>query len=368
MRALLRQELDWGFLVQTAQRHTILPTLYESVVRTYPEMLPEPELEGLRRHYQRNVRRDFALTGELLKTLNLLAAHGIAAVPFRGPVLAASVYGDYALRQFGDLDLLLHKGDVLRARELLVAQGYSVPLQLNPAQEAAYLRAQAEHKVFTDDGDLIIELHWQITESYFSFPLDPEDLWQRLVPVRLDGQEVRTFSPEDLLLILCAHGTKHVWERLAWICDIGKLICACASMDWERVVGQARMLRSERMLFLGLSLANRLLGAPLPDQVLQQVRADPMVEPLAHQACEWLFRDDAERPQELEAIVYHLKARERMQDRVRYCLRLAVTTTPGDWGAVRLPSALFPMYYLLRPFRLLAEYGPGLARRLLPRA
>jgi len=44
-------------------------------------------------------------------------------------------------------------------------------------------------------------------------------------------------------------------------------------------------------------------------------------------------------------------------------VRLAFTPTVGDWHALALPSWLFPLYYLLRPFRLLAEYGFEALRR-----
>ncbi len=365
IRALLREDLDWEYLLQTAQQHATMPILYQSLTTACPQAVPKAVLDQLREHFYSNTRRNFALTGELLKCLNLLEAHGIPAVPYRGPVLAASVYGDFNLRQFGDLDILVHKKDVMRAQDLLISQGYRPEFQLNRAQEAAYLRAQSEHKVVLDEGPVIVEIHWRLTEGYFSFPLDPEQLWERLEPVSLAGKEVQTFSPEDLLLILCVHGTKHLWERLGWICDVAKLVCAHEAMNWQWVMEQACALGSARMLFLGLFLANDLLGAALPAEVLQRAQADPMVVSLARQVRQWLFLDPSERPGSLESCLFHLRARERTQDRVRYCVRLAVTTTPGDWALVRLPSSLFPLYYVLRPIRLAGKYGLELLKRLL---
>ena len=42
--------------------------------------------------------------------------------------------------------------------------------------------------------------------------------------VRLEEQEVRTLSAEDLLLALCVHASKHAWMRLGWICDIAGVV------------------------------------------------------------------------------------------------------------------------------------------------
>jgi Uncharacterised nucleotidyltransferase len=81
-------------------------------------------LTALRHHFQVNALRNVFLAGTLLKLLRLLEAHGIAALPYKGPVLAALAYGNVAFRQFGDLDLLVRPQDADRAKALLWAQGY----------------------------------------------------------------------------------------------------------------------------------------------------------------------------------------------------------------------------------------------------
>ena len=42
-----------------------------------------------------------------------LGTHGVAAIPFKGPTLAAYAYGSTALRRFGDLDLLVRENRVV---------------------------------------------------------------------------------------------------------------------------------------------------------------------------------------------------------------------------------------------------------------
>ncbi len=90
------------------------------------------------------------------------------------------------------------------------------------------------------------------------------------------------------------------------------------------------------------------------------VQADASVGSLAAQVRLQLFAGG--RPGPWGVARFHLEARERWRDRVEYAWRLAVTTTPGDWEMVRLPDALFPLYYLLRPLRLLGTYGGALLR------
>ena len=366
IRELLRRQPDWHRLTQMARRHGLVPLLYRSILAAWPTGLDLAALAELESLYQANARRSLLLTAELLRCLDLLASHGVDAVPLRGPALAQSVYGDASLRQYDDLDILVHRRNVLKGRDLLTAQGYSSALPLNRAEEVAFLRSQSEMKLLRDAGlHLFVELHWAITERYFSFPLDPEALWQRLVPTCLEGRRVPTLSPEDQLMIACAHGTKHAWRRLGWICDVSRLIVTYPELDWSWLLSQARALRSERMLLLGLALAGSLLGSPLPQRVESAVRCDPSVARLAGEVRQRLCHATEEPLGLVSTAQFHLRARERLEDKVRYCVLLAATPTPGDWAAVALPPALFPLYYLLRPFRLIAEYGlhrPGKAR------
>jgi hypothetical protein len=271
--------------------------------------------------------------------------------------LAACAYGNLALRQFNDLDILLCKQDVPKAKELLIAEGYHLPFRLNAAQEGAYLQSLGQLPFVREDGSFV-ELHSGLTPRDFSFRLHAESLSERLVPVFVGGKQVLTLSPEDLLLILCVHGAKHVWACLGWICDVAELIYSHHAMDWARVLDQARMLRSERMLFLGLFLASVLLGATLPAPILQRALADPWIKPLAAQVCEQLFRRDGHlcEADGLGQALFHVRVRESWLDGVRYCLSLAVAPTLADWTLLRLPRCLSAAYYLLRAIRLAAKY------------
>jgi hypothetical protein len=143
-------------------------------------------LHHLQDHFYKNTHRNLFLTGELLRLLNLFEAQGIFAIPYKGPALAAVAYGNLALREFADLDILIRKQDVQRAKELLTSAGYRPEDRLTRAQEAALLRNTHEHAFRRDDKGLV-DLHWGVVERHFSFPLDPERLWERLERVSLGG-------------------------------------------------------------------------------------------------------------------------------------------------------------------------------------
>jgi len=348
------------------------PLLYWHLDATCSDAVPANVFDHLRDHFRANSSRNLFLTGELLRLLNAFEAQEIPAVPYKGPALAAFVYGNLALRKFNDLDILVHPRDVPKAKKALASMGYQAQYRLSRAQEAAFLRSQREQSFRRDDEKSIVDLHWGFAERHF-LPLDAERLWERLNPIPLGGNVVSNLSPEDILLILCAHGSKHVWERLKWICDVAQLIRVCQEeLGWEQVMARARALGSERMLLLGLFLASDLLGAALPESVSQRVRADPTVKALAERTREQLFREtDRSANLFLEGRegapafhTLHLKVRERLRDKIRYGLRKATTLTGEDWELLTLPKVLFPFYYVLRTVRLTGKYGRRILKRL----
>ncbi len=159
--------------------------------------------------------------------------------------------------------------------------------------------------------------------SEWAFPFDFEHLWGGLEPISLAGKTVLNLLPEDLLLILCVQVTSDYWqgyEPLTKICDIAALIHVHQEMNWGRVMDQAGMLGSERMLFLGLVLASTLLETAIPEEGLQKMQAAPVVRLIAKQVCESLFREAHNPPNELEKTLFYFKVRERLQDRVPYFL------------------------------------------------
>src|SRR5262249_1183254 len=146
----------------------------------------------------------------------LFEAHGIPAIPFKGPTLAVIAYGDLALRQFADLDILIRKKDLPRAKEVLFAHGYQH--KLTAAQETARYDSRFHRELMRSDDRGMVELHWALTGKHSPFPFDFERLQARLIPVVCGGVTFQSFPPEELLLFLCVHGARHQWERLMWLC------------------------------------------------------------------------------------------------------------------------------------------------------
>lgn len=356
IKTLLQGELDWGYLVAAASRHSIIPLLYRHLNTVGSSEVPQEVLETLRTRVHETATRNLLMTSELLKVLSWFEAQGISAVPLRGPALAAFAYSNLALRQFSDLDILIHRQDVAKGKELLISQGYRPTISLSGSREAAYLKSQYDYEFIHPDSGVMVELHWEISPKSLSFPVNLASLEKRLERRNLAGRDVPNLFPEDLLLVLCVHATKHFWGHLLDVCDVATLIAANPGMDWQKVLAMAGKTGSRRLLVLGLLLAKDLLGAAIPENIWQKMESDQQVKSLALLVGRRLFPDSDSPPRVWENIRFYLKVRERLRDKGRYLVNTAFNPTIDDWSLLPLPQALAFLRRLFRPLRLIVKF------------
>ncbi len=350
IRSLTETRIDWNYFFLLARRHAVVPLVY----RQLKDIVPQADLAPFKRHYQENSARNVVLTAELCRLLELFAGAGIEAIPYKGPLLALFAYDDLALRRFVDLDVIVKKADVARARERLLADNYTLAKSLTVAQQEFLLRTQHNLQFSKDNRQLIVELHWEIAPHLFASTVQGDALWSNLVSFDLNGTRVKTFSADDLLFSLCVHGSRHLWERLGWICDVAELISR-RELNWPALMERATHADSERMFLLGLHLAEKLFETNLPPEVKQRCEADKRLASLANNIVEHLFNGTEHVPAtSSEIFKYNLGVRKSLGARARYLVH-TLRPTDGDLGRHSFPAGLSFAYYLVRPFRLLLK-------------
>jgi hypothetical protein len=367
IKKLLREGVDWSSVIRRTAQHGVIPLLYRSLKSISPDTVPETVMDRLRGHYLSNLGRNIFLTNELTKIVDLLDAHRIAAILFKGPSLASSVYGYLGLRQFNDLDLLIHKEDVLRTMDLLRVHGFHPEYPLTRKQETYLLHHNYHYALRRNDLKVIVEIHWGLTPSYSPFTMDMDRLWKTSRPILLQGKSIRTFAPEDSLLTLCEHGARHRWERLSWICDIAELINCNKQMNWSETLQRAEEAGGKRMVSLGLCLANELFRTHLPEHVIDWMQTDRVVKDLVGQVRNLIFQGEGAQDGNSEdrIFLFYLKTMCRVEDKIKCYLKKIFLPWPIDLVLLPPFTILFPLYYLIRPIRLMAKYKRILLKRFL---
>lgn len=357
IRRLAQQDLDWNDLVRTAQWHHVTPLLYWQLKAVCPEFVPTEILSKLASNFKINVQRNLFLTAQLIKLLKVFSAHHIFVLPFKGSVLSAKIYKNIALRKFYDIDLLIHPQDFFLAKKILNSQGYQPLKKLNPKQEELRVKTNYECEFIHKNSTISIDLHWQFAPPYFSFPLQPAAILERSETLELAGNQLTTFSSDDLLFVLCVNGCKDGWLSLQRICDVAEFIRSHPQLEWNKLLDRAEQLQCLRMLLLGLKLASDLLGSPLPDRVRHQIETDPTIEKLASQVYQRLLEGVDVYPTRLQLAYFSLLLQQGLFAKARYCWGLIFPINERDLEFIALPSFLFPLYYPLRLLRLLLKYG-----------
>ncbi|HKP36055.1 MAG TPA: nucleotidyltransferase family protein [Pyrinomonadaceae bacterium] len=351
LRALASGDLDLDYFYKLARRHSLVPLVFSQLEHSVKDAVPPDVLQRFRKDYHENAARNLIFADELTSLTHALSEAGIETIVFKGPALAVSAYGNLALRRFIDLDVMVRRADVVRAIEVLAARGYQTPKPLSSEQQELLIKTQ--HSLQFTRGRLIVELHWQVSSHLFASSVTAEELWQNVETVEVHNANVKTLATEDLLFSLCVHGSRHLWQRLAWICDIDRIIATRPQLDWTSLLNRARQARAERMFLLGPALAAHLLGTRLPETVTEAITRDQNIEGIAAEIRAQLFDGTEQQPASLGTIFrYNYRIRADWRSRVRYC-RHMLAPTDSDLESVRLSRPMHFIYYLLRPFRLL---------------
>ena len=345
---LLKRDVDLDVLFSLAEWHAVRPALAALAgIDDNPER--SADLKQRASAFERpHVTRSLSMAGELTRVGRALAASGIPFFVFKGPILALQLYGGLAQREYADIDLLVPPDRSEAAKALLASLGYRNS-QGDPVFVRTFLGAQRQVALERPGLAAAIDLHWAFTGRKLPFPLAAEDVWSGLDTVVVAGQAVPTLATEDLALLLAGHGTKEAWLQLNWVADFAFLVERHPELDWARLLARARRRHCGDAVLLAMTMAHRLLGTAIPDALLASVAGRPRVGSEADRIITVLRQGIPEGPREH---LYDLLLCDRPIDRWRALARTTLTPTAGDYHAMPLPRALWPLYWLTRPFRL----------------
>ncbi|AUG47145.1 hypothetical protein BVU17_06245 [Haloarcula taiwanensis] len=355
---------DWDRVVELARYHGVVQLLYEGLEAMARKCgddftVPEAVLTRLSSIVQGKQMRNLAFTTELQQILKRFEARGVRAIPFKGPALSAAAYDDATVREYNDLDLLVHPEDIPVAADILEERGYEWHGGTPRLDDAALLGGPVTkaivHEYEMRGPDFDVELRWRVGDAERPFSIPFSELWDHRDTVSVGGQPLPALAQPDRLLVLAFHGTKHRWYLLKWLCDF---VAALESReaDWPHVLARARETGVERNLLLGAALAHSVFGYSLPAPILDRLRTDSRVSELVEDVVESLAAGTPEAPTKFEAARFYLTASDSMTALVPFLLLYSpLHPTYSEYQFYPLPGPLHPLYYVIWPLRLLLE-------------
>ncbi len=365
----IRQLLDKGVhgatLLDLAAHHGVRPSLLRALSDLSWHAVPPGLREELETFRHRQMLRSLSVAAELAELAAAFAVSAIEFATFKGPVLALQLYGDLALREYADIDIIVPPGHLEQAEEVLARRGYR-NTQGDRAFRDAFLRHQRQYAFTRQGAAASIDLHWDFCGQRLPFPVRPSEIWPALTRVVIGGTPVPTIGGEELALLLAGHGTKEAWYSVGWICDFAMVVERMRKLDWSTIHARARRNGSGVSILLACALAETLLQVPVPAALAAALDRERSVLRLAGDIAQRLrvqVPTDGPRPN-----LHDLLLCDRVGDKVRVTIATAMTCTPSDYEAFPLPPALWPAYRVTRPVRLAAGLVTRGLRRLRRRA
>lgn len=327
-----------------------VPLAYRHLVARARFPLAAPLATALGAEFRRHALSRFDMTRRLRELLAALKTGGVDAMPFKGAALAIQLYGNFAMRQFGDLDILVAPGQVGRALEVLKSEGLR-PCDGYPTAWDAYIRAARHHDFSLRDSTtgILVELHWSLAAPLDGIHVDMDWFMRGRDTIDLIGARTEVMRAEQLLLALSIHGARHIWARLSWLGELAEIIRRYPSLDWDVVRREARRAGFTRPFAASVLLAHEWFGSPRPTW-LRGDSATRRLVAIAQRPLSTVTRDNGLLSDRLKWAWY---ASPSMPSRLGRLWRIVSIPSEKD-VATTLQSAWLSLFYVVpRGLRLL---------------
>jgi hypothetical protein len=263
----------------TIAYHVLKPATVRSVCG-----VPAETLAWLRQRYA-DAFVQVTLEPPLLhRAINALAAAGVSTLAAKGLALGAWLYGDPALREHEDLDLIAPEAMAGTCDEVLRELGYRkasgvLPVPVLPRERlnsVTYLGTGEQPSLDLSFDPL--RLFWRAegdSDPWF------DEVWSRRRTVTIGSRSAPTLSLEDDLIYLARHLQFHDFFRVNWYVDLALLLGWHGDrLDWHYVGRTARRLDVHGGVFRALELVDHAFGVDLPGGAWDALRPNPVVRGL----------------------------------------------------------------------------------------
>jgi len=341
IRRMLANGIDWTLFARKAIEHGLAGLAGHTLARVAPDMVPADILEALRVIIDRSREKNRQLFDELARLLDVLAANGIDAIPFKGPVLAVQTFGDLGLRQFRDLDFLIRDCARTRAVAALGTAGYQRQGALSTDQFDLIHRLQGQEIIFKSGVETAVEPHTRLTSIKMALDIDYAGLWHRARRIDVNGRSMLTLEPEDTFIILAIHGGKEMWWNIKWACDVAAFIASHPRVEWSTIMQRARAQGCLRMTLLATALARTYFGAKIPTAVETAERSDREIGAMvARIAARWHSDAPLGPPSNRTLSRDRMRLHDGFARKAGYVARTLFLPGPQHVGLLRLPKSL----------------------------
>lgn len=259
--------IDW-------QDHRMLAAFVGRLRKLDPQYPQLARLEGLAKSHWTSSQ---LIRRQTLRAVDILIAHKIPCMLFKGIAFEISGYSHIPGRFSGDLDVLVPRKMMKRALNLLYENGWHVPGRSADQVLVRLSKKLGMNLTHADGGDF--DLHHQPIHAGYTSNAALDLLWQNATSSKFLGRDIFIPSLPDLIAISASHGMRfppgskkraHLWA-IDFVNGIGRL-----GSDFAELAKSAENLKVEASVCaaLGFGLKNfksRFPAAKVETYLKQQI-------------------------------------------------------------------------------------------------
>jgi hypothetical protein len=165
LRTLVSGIKKWKYLADLANAHGVAALVYHNLEKLGIIQYVSQDVEDfLRNALMMSMSRNVYHLNEMNEVLKILNNAGIKTILLKGLALEITVYGNTGLRQMTDVDVLIRREDCLKARDLLIAKGFS-SLPVKSPLHKIILTHTGKHLPSLIKNGFSVEIHHELFGS-----------------------------------------------------------------------------------------------------------------------------------------------------------------------------------------------------------
>jgi len=372
-----KKTLDVKKLISLAHEHKLTNALFSSMkgVSVTKNLNLTPENHKIFETYKikallEKTSRTF-MVKEALNICNTLNTSDIPALIIKGPILSLQLYGSPVVREYTDIDIVVHSQDFLKIDKVMHTLGYGADpesqlKQFNhlentrPYIQRAHIQ-KPHHIVYKNPTHPYrIEIHNKLfIDSSFSEEYKLKNIFSRTEPLHYNDSAYTAINKTDHLLFMIAHGTKHAWSQLHWVLDAAAMLASDDTALHKEIINGCVRLHLEKHLVLTVMLVTELLPIPIPSAYQELIeKHQKYLKKQKAIALKMLRSPNTIRPSILHTLHFAWNYAAPLALTFKEKLHIILNpfkASPADIEQLKLPGWLAPLHLVVRPFFVLSR-------------
>jgi len=198
---------NWEYFEYLATKHGVSALAFDNLEKNnLIKNVPANIAGRLKNAMLKSIGRNVFLTESITEVLGLLNDNNIKTVLLKGMALEKSIYGNRGLRQMNDIDILIKREQCLKARNILIHNGF-VSLPVKSVLHRLILGRIGKHLPSLLKNGASVEIHHGLfTESLQSLTTR---FYNESKEISVNGETAFIPQPQLFFLYLIRHLEKH---------------------------------------------------------------------------------------------------------------------------------------------------------------